>query len=258
MRDRLKKDRMTAGIPKMPFRGIGASARGAQRREAADAYRDQELAHLFTECAWTQEKISRKMGKTQAWVAYRLIFGRFLNFITTGYKDTKTDQLTERSFRTLYARTRGSEAERFALVVAKMTDALPIGIRNQFNKPGYRPAMMEMMSDGKLPPAARPSLQGSCLARFFFLFRLFKVISAMGTITSENCKLSDDGTCQQETAHAPTDVAHPRLRRAGPRVPTVGSSFSADRPRTIPGSTPFPPARGDSGLTTWRQPNGSH
>src|SRR5687768_6972313 len=35
----------------------------AARRESADAYRDQEMAKLFEESAWTQERIAQRVGK---------------------------------------------------------------------------------------------------------------------------------------------------------------------------------------------------
>lgn len=81
------------------------------RREAAEAYRDQELARLFHDCGWTQEKIAEHLNKqgkhiSRVWVCYRLCFGAFLDFVTTVTKvafDLKT--LTERRFRGLWAQT---------------------------------------------------------------------------------------------------------------------------------------------------------
>jgi hypothetical protein len=49
---------------------------------------------------WTQEQLAKKEGKTIAWVAYRLRFGRFLNFSTTvENRQTLPSNLTERRFR---------------------------------------------------------------------------------------------------------------------------------------------------------------
>jgi hypothetical protein len=94
------------------------------------------VARLFNECEWTQEKIARKMGKSHAWVSFRLTFGRFLSFTTTG---CKTEQLTERAFRKLYSGTRGTEQERFAHVAAKLQDTpllRTIRARNRFGAGG--------------------------------------------------------------------------------------------------------------------------
>ena len=35
----------------------------AAKRGGAEAYRDQEMARLFGECGWTQERIAAQMGK---------------------------------------------------------------------------------------------------------------------------------------------------------------------------------------------------
>lgn len=122
----------------------------AHRRDGADAYRDQELARLFHECEWTQERIAQRMGKTHAWVSFRLTFGAFLDFVTTGYKSLPPlDSLTERAFRRLYQGTRGPKAERFGQVVAKLGDGLPVGYRNLILKPGYRTVAVEVMADGQ-------------------------------------------------------------------------------------------------------------
>jgi len=105
----------------------------ARRREGAEAYRDQEMARLFNECGWTQEKIARKMGKKQTWVSLRLVFARFLIFIADR---NKSEGLTEWKFRKLYSGTRGTEKERFECVLGKLGDTVPLGYRNQVQKPG--------------------------------------------------------------------------------------------------------------------------
>ncbi len=84
------------------------------------------------------------MGKKQAWVSKRLVFGRFLSFIPAGIK---TETLTEWSFRKLYSGTRGTEKERFTHVVAKLEDSLPVGHRHQIKKPGFRTALVKIMED---------------------------------------------------------------------------------------------------------------
>ena len=76
------------------------------------------MARLFVECEWTQERLARRMGKTQQWVAYRLRLGQFLEFTTTGCKTQKPpENLTERRFRTCWSKTKGKERERFAQVL---------------------------------------------------------------------------------------------------------------------------------------------
>jgi len=126
--------------------------KASELQDRADAYRDQELARLFLECEWTQERIGQKMGRTQAWVSFRLIFGRFLSFITSGYKDQTESllRLTERAFRKVHARTRGTERERFAEVLARLNvEKLPLRQRNLIKKPGYCPAIVALMEEGK-------------------------------------------------------------------------------------------------------------
>jgi hypothetical protein len=77
------------------------------RREGACAYRDQEVARLFEECGWTQERIAQRMGKRKAWVSNRLIFGRYLAFRTSG----SNANLTERRFRDHWKQTKGREKD---------------------------------------------------------------------------------------------------------------------------------------------------
>jgi transcriptional regulator with XRE-family HTH domain len=90
-RYKLRKSHRTP-LPR-PLEGDEEAARIKERPVAG---RDQELARLFQECGWTQERIARRIGKTKAWVSYRLIFGRFLEFSTTV---EKLETLTERRFR---------------------------------------------------------------------------------------------------------------------------------------------------------------
>ena len=74
---------------------------------------DQASAKSFTElfrCSrWTQEELAEKEGRSQAWVTFRLRFGRFLHFGTMmGVRndDPSLANLTERRFRALWAQTR--------------------------------------------------------------------------------------------------------------------------------------------------------
>lgn len=101
------------------------------------AYRDQKMAKLFTECGWTQELIALHMGKTHGWVSRRLVFGRFLKFVTTCHEHGKVpENLTEGAFRSFWRRTKGSgkrkgkkaeaeEGERFRQVLDMLGDGVP-------------------------------------------------------------------------------------------------------------------------------------
>ena len=68
-----------------------------------DAYRDQELARLFTEAKESgrdQKWIAAKMSKAESWVSQRLLFGRFLRFTACESQRSVPDSLTEGRFRT--------------------------------------------------------------------------------------------------------------------------------------------------------------
>lgn len=121
----------------------------AARKEGAEAYRDQEMARLFEECEWTQEKIAGRMGKSQQWVSVRLVFGRFLKFTTSGGNSpTGTSNLTERRFRELWKQTKGKEAERFA-AVAEMLASGSASPKPAGNKRGIKAAILAAMDDGQ-------------------------------------------------------------------------------------------------------------
>ena len=131
------------------------------RREGADAYRDQELAWLFVRAkaeGQGQEWIARRMGWTQQRVSQRLLLGRFLIYnhgCTTASPHDLFPQLTERRFRGHWAASKlhkkDTEEERFARVAkALRTDTqLPKGYVNIIHKPGIRPAVVALLSDGK-------------------------------------------------------------------------------------------------------------
>ena len=87
------------------------------------AYRDQEIARLFVQSGWTQERIAEQMGKSQQWVSYRLVFGQFLQFTTDRGKWTKAPKnLTEWRFRGYFEQTDkdAKEPRRFAEVIRLM------------------------------------------------------------------------------------------------------------------------------------------
>ena len=90
-----------------------------------DAYRDQEIARLFVQSGWTQERIAQRMGKSQQHISRLLLFGRFLVFMPTGHKPMNPPKnLTERLFRGYFERTEKhpKEARRFAEVLRMMED----------------------------------------------------------------------------------------------------------------------------------------
>jgi hypothetical protein len=132
----------------------------AGKREGAEAYRDQELARLFIECKWTQEKIAQEMGRTQPWVTYRLRFGRYLEIITRSYNSSRpTDSLTEYHFRKGWSTVakehpKETEAERFGRV-AEWLEANPplVGRSDKYGgvvkRQNIRPAIQEILSANK-------------------------------------------------------------------------------------------------------------
>jgi hypothetical protein len=87
--------------------------------------RDQELARLFGDCGWTQERIAGRMGQSVMWVCYRLRFGRFIAFYTRCVKsESPPKSLTEGHFRKKWseakkaAHRKDTEADVFAKVGA--------------------------------------------------------------------------------------------------------------------------------------------
>ncbi len=142
-------------------------------RERADAYRDQEMARLFVECGWTQERIAEKVGKSKMSVSRRLVFGRFLDFVTHGLQTQKPpENLTERRFRALYGTAckalktsrarKGKTAEAqertlFAEVLAMLADGRADDLAKAGSgqqRPGLIKAVGEILADGK-PHTAR-------------------------------------------------------------------------------------------------------
>jgi hypothetical protein len=87
------------------------------------AKRDQALASLFDRSGWTQERLAKKEGKSQFWISKRLLFARFLQFISTAINpNSLPNNLSERRFRDYWERTSGSsERQRFEVVMKLMT-----------------------------------------------------------------------------------------------------------------------------------------
>src|SRR5262245_1357407 len=79
---------------------------GAQPHD--DQASAKSFAELFRCSRSTQEELAEKEGRSQAWVTFRLRFGRFLHFATMmGVRndDPLLANLTERRFRALWAQT---------------------------------------------------------------------------------------------------------------------------------------------------------
>jgi hypothetical protein len=93
---------------------MNAERRSLMSRERAERHRSN----------WTQEALAKKEGKTQRWISYRLLFGRFLAF-RTGVLNAETLQtlptnLTEGLFRKYWERSPkcgGNERQRFDAVI---------------------------------------------------------------------------------------------------------------------------------------------
>jgi len=70
------------------------------------AKRDQAWAVLFYKSGWTQQKLADKEGKDQSYIARRLLFGRFLQYMPIGIKaESLPKNLTEGRFRALWEQT---------------------------------------------------------------------------------------------------------------------------------------------------------
>jgi hypothetical protein len=75
------------------------------RSAAVSGKWEQADAALLLESGWTQERIAKKIGKTQQWVAYQLRFAAFLNYYRGSNRRLDAlgasipSTLTERAFR---------------------------------------------------------------------------------------------------------------------------------------------------------------
>ena len=94
-----------------------------------NAYRDQEIARLFVQSGWTQERIAQRMGKSQQHISRLLLFGRFLVFTPSWCNPMKPPKnLTEGRFRGYFERTdkTAKEPRRFAEVLRLMEEAFTL------------------------------------------------------------------------------------------------------------------------------------
>lgn len=61
---------------------------------------------LFMRSGWTQEQLAAKEHKSQRWISYRLLFGRFLTFSTNVLNaENAPKNLSECRFRQYWERT---------------------------------------------------------------------------------------------------------------------------------------------------------
>jgi len=92
--------------------------------------RDQALARLFVSSGWTQQELAEFVGKSQFWVSKRLLFGRFLGFISTGYKtENLPEHFPERRFRSFWSRTQGADPRQ------RFTHVLRLGLGSAIGAP---------------------------------------------------------------------------------------------------------------------------
>jgi hypothetical protein len=78
---------------------------------------------------WTQKQLAKKEGKDRAYIARRLLFGRFLSFVPTGTNaQTLPSNLTERRFRSYWERTEGHNERRRINEVMAVTRRLMQGV----------------------------------------------------------------------------------------------------------------------------------
>lgn len=117
-------------------------------RKDATAKWDQQLAALFLRSRWTQEQLAKKEGKSQRWVSYHLLFGRFLTFSTTVLNAENTpNNLSERKFREYWEKTEGTnERQRFIAVQKLMAPDLTL---RHAKRPKIGPAILEQFGNGK-------------------------------------------------------------------------------------------------------------
>jgi len=115
----------------------------------AVARRDQALAKLFHRSGWTQAELAKAEGKTQQWVSYHTLFGRFLSFTTTVVNtENSTAKLTERRFRRYWDQIDKSELNercRFQHVLRLIGESSLRGPQHE----AIRAPLVQHFADGK-------------------------------------------------------------------------------------------------------------
>jgi transcriptional regulator with XRE-family HTH domain len=78
---------------------------GENKKQAGVRW-EQALATLFYRSGWTQEELAKKEGKSQSHISRQLLFGRFLNFMSTDINTEKAPiNLSEKQFRIYWEQT---------------------------------------------------------------------------------------------------------------------------------------------------------
>jgi hypothetical protein len=133
----------------------GLRATYGETSAQAGAQADQALAALFVRSGWTQEQLAAAEGKKHAYIAYRLVFGRFLAFSTTVENPEFTSvraRLTERRFRAYWLRAKdvgsGNERQRFLAVQKALQADVRVG-RSTRPKKAIGLAIKATCADGK-------------------------------------------------------------------------------------------------------------
>lgn len=118
----------------------------------AHAMRDQALAALFHRSGWTQEELAKAEHIGPTFALYRIRFGRFLSFLTTGEKSQSAPRnLTERRFRGYWSRTDMAEKNeriRFRAVLDLIEQDTRVG-KTTARKPKVAEAILDEFADGK-------------------------------------------------------------------------------------------------------------
>jgi len=132
----------------------------------AAAIKERALADLFARSGWTQQQLAERetllTGKrvSQPYIGYRLRFGRFLQFITQGYKSEKEPflipiDLNESIFRKKYweQTDKADERMRFrrvAEMIRQDTEVVDSFCRFKREKPGIETKdIIDKFADGK-------------------------------------------------------------------------------------------------------------
>jgi hypothetical protein len=125
-----------------------------ETRAQASAQADQAWAALFVRSGWTQDQLAAAEGKSQAYVSLRVLFGKFLVFITTVINPEFAPiraNLTEWRFRAYWKRTKdlgSNERQRFLAVQKALLADVRIG-RSTRPKKAIGLAVKETCADGK-------------------------------------------------------------------------------------------------------------